>query len=116
MSTSLPLFDQLTRGEIVRMAVDPCERKHRGSETSIAAHQKVVHSKQETYKKIMVLLKSRGSFGATSKEIAYAFGVELNTISGRFSELKMMGWIKPTELRRGGASVLILNEANPFHS
>jgi len=96
-----------TRGEIVRQGVDPCERKHKGNAQSIEAHKRVLHSKQETYKRIMALISSRGEFGATSKEIAYAFGVELNTISGRFSELKAMRWLRESGERREGAAVLV---------
>lgn len=108
MNSSLPLFD---RGEIVRSTVDICESRHRGNAESQAAHDKVVPTKTDTWKKIMNLISSRGEFGATSKEIAYAMGKQLHAISGRCSELKAMGWIKPTELRREGSAVLILNEA-----
>lgn len=98
---------QLTIGEILRSTLDPCARKHRGNPQSEAAHTRTLHTKQQTYKRIMTLLKARGEFGATSKEIAAAFGVELNTISGRFSELKAMKWIKENGERRNGAAVLV---------
>ena len=85
---------------------DPSSRKHHNNPQSVAAHDRVKHTKQDTYKKIMNLLQARGEYGATSKEIAEAFGVGLNTISGRFSELKVMNWIYETGERRNGAAVL----------
>lgn len=85
---------------------DPSARKHHNNPQSVAAHDRVKRTKEETYKKIMALLNARGEYGATSKEIAAAFGVELNTISGRFSELKAMGWIEENGSRRDGAAVL----------
>lgn len=100
--------EQLTIDQILRLAVDPCERKHGGSPTSIEAHKRVVYTKEEVYKRTTALLKARGTYGATSKEIAAAFGVELNTVSGRFSEMKSMNWIKENGERRNGAAVLIV--------
>jgi hypothetical protein len=98
----------MTIEDILRVSVDPCERKHGGNPQSEAAHKKVVYTKQATYRRIMDLLTARGEFGATSKEIAGAFGVGLNTISGRFSELKAMRWIKENGERRNGAAVLVV--------
>lgn len=99
---------QLSIEDILRLTIDPCANRHKGNPQSVDAHKRVVHSKQETYKRIMDLLKARGGFGATSKEIAGAFGVELNTISGRFSELKAMRWIKESGEKRNGAAVLVI--------
>lgn len=101
--------EQLTIDQILRLAVDPCERKHGGNELSKIAHSKVVHSKQETYKKIIALLRARGEYGCTSKEIAAAMGKQLNCISGRCSEIRAMGWVKDSGIRRDGAAVLILS-------
>ena len=100
MNTSQQQLDLIFR--------DPSARKHGGNPQSVAAHKRVIHTKQDTYRKIMELLTARGSYGATSKEIAAAFGVELNTISGRFSELKAMNWIKENGQRRDNAAVLVV--------
>jgi hypothetical protein len=89
------------------MASDPCANRHKGNPQSEAAHKRIVHTKQDTYKRITDLLRARGPYGATSKEIAAAFGVQLNTISGRFAEMKQMKWIKETGERRNGAAVLV---------
>lgn len=100
MSQQLPINFDISR--------DPCARKHGGNEMSKLAHSKVVHSKQETYKRIMTLLRARGEYGCTSKEIAAAMGKQLNCISGRFAEMKQMGWIKENGERRNGAAVLVI--------
>lgn len=85
---------------------DISARKHKNNPQSRDAHTRVVHTKQDTYRWIMQLLNDRGEYGATSKEIAAAKGVELNTISGRLSEMKAMDWIVETGERRNGAAVL----------
>lgn len=100
--------EQLTIDQVLRIAVDPCERKHKGNPQSVAAHEKVVSTKQETYKKLMAIIKARGPYGATSKELAAAIGKPLHCVSGRLSETKAMGWIKENGERRNGAAVLIL--------
>jgi DNA-binding MarR family transcriptional regulator len=98
---------QLNIFEIITVASDPCARKSRGNKLSAEAHEKIRYGKEEKYKAILALLKVRG--GMTSKEIAAAFGVQLNTLSGRCSELLAMKWIKRTGERRDGAAVLISN-------
>ena len=100
---------QLSILELLTISVDPSARKHKVSPTSVEAHEKVRPSKEHVYKRIMGLLNARAEFGATSKEIAAAFGVQLNCLSGRCSELKTMGWIKENGQRRDGAAVLIIS-------
>lgn len=100
------MTQQLSILEVIER--DVCERRHRGNPQSVEAHKKVVHTKQETYKKIMDLVRAREEFGATSKEVAYAMGKQLNCISGRFSELRAMGWLKDSGIRRNGAAVLVV--------
>jgi len=87
---------------------DPSARKHKGSQTSIEAHRKVVPTKAATWKRIAELIKARGEYGATSKEIAAAQGKLLHAISGRLAEMKQMGWIKENGARRDGAAVLVI--------
>ena len=98
---------QLNIFEIITLSQDISARKHKGNENSELAHEKIRHGKEEKYKAILALLKSQG--GMTSKEIAAAFGVQLNCLSGRFSELLAMKWIKRTGEKREGAAVLISN-------
>ena len=87
---------------------DPSARKHKGAPTSVAAHRRIAHTKQDSYKWIMDLLTARGEFGATSKEIAASKGIDLHKVSGRLSELKAMGWIEENGSRRDGAAVLVV--------
>lgn len=101
--------EQLTIDEILRSTLDPCERKHGGNNQSADAHARIVHTKQDSYKRIMDLLRARGSYGATSKEAAAAMGKPLHCISGRLAEMKQMKWIKESGERRNGAAVLILS-------
>lgn len=90
---------QLNIFSILNQASDPCSRKHGGNPQSEAAHKRVVHSKAETYKKILEYVESVGK--ANVRQIAEALGYkkEIHKISGRLSELKMM---KPPKLRKVG--------------
>lgn len=101
---------QLNIFEVITLAADVTRRKHKDNPQSNEAFEKVKHTKEDTYKKIMDLLAGRGSFGATSKEIAAAFGVQLNCLSGRCSELLAMSWIRRNGEKRDGASVLVINQ------
>lgn len=101
---------QLTIDEVLRLTIDPCANRHKGNPQSVEVHKRVVHTKQETYKRIMDLLRARGEYGCTSKEIAAAMGKQLNCISGRCSELRAMKWVKDSGARREGAAVLILGK------
>lgn len=100
--------EQLDIYELLVVARDPSERKHKGSETSVAAHRKIEGTKEVTYQKILTLVKARGEFGASSKEIAYALGKQLHAISGRLSEMRAMGKLRDSGLRREGAAVLVV--------
>ena len=88
--------------------IDITDRKHRGSQESRDAHDRVVQTKRIMHERIMRLVQARGDFGATSKEIAYALGKQLHAISGRCSELVMQGRLKKSGLRRAGAAVLLV--------
>jgi len=79
--TGLPLFDRYAPPE------DITERKHGRVETSVAAFDAIRSSLSERRASVLAFIKSRGAQGATSDEIAERFGVPLNAISGRCSEL-----------------------------
>lgn len=87
--------------------VDLCEKRHRGNPQSVEAHKRVIHTKQETYRKILDYVKCAAN-GATVHEIAEAlgYGKAINRASGRLSELKAMGKLVETGNRRAGAAVL----------
>lgn len=88
--------------------IDICENRHRGAETSIAAFEKVKHTKQLMYDRIMYLAQQRKDYGITVHDVSHQFGKTPNEVSGRLSELKMLGKLKKSGLRRNGAAVLIL--------
>lgn len=94
---------QLTIEEILIRGADPSERKHGGNPQSVEAHKRVLPSKEATYKRIMEVL-AKGP--QTSKEIAAVLNVQLNCVSGRFSEMKQLCWIEETGERREGAAEL----------
>lgn len=88
--------------------LDPSSRKHGGNPQSVDAHERVKPAKRETWARILEYVRSKGS--ATSKEYAAAIGVDLNCVSGRFSELLGMGALVRTGERRDGAAVLVAIE------
>lgn len=84
---------------------DICARKHKGSITSIAANKRArKHKVANTAKILNFAIKNMGR--CYSKQVARAFGVDLNVISGRFSELKELGMLAETGERAEGCAVL----------
>lgn len=84
---------------------DVCARKHKGSATSIAANTRANKTKARDKMRIMEFaIKNMGR--CYSKQIARAFGVDLNVISGRFTELKDLGMLAETGEREEGCAVL----------
>ena len=79
---------------------DICENKHGGNAQSAAAHQSILHCKENSREQIWQLIKARGSAGATLHEIAAELGVHPHQISGRISELKSKGRLRDSGLRR----------------
>lgn len=97
----LPLFSPL----IARR--DPAHRKHGGNLESHLAHRKALTRKSHWYVLILRALREAKSNGWTAKELALRFGVGLNVISGRFTELRRMGLVVKLKTRRDGSAVLI---------
>lgn len=83
--------------------LDICARKHRNNSASKAANPNR-QSKQLIQGQILELLAINGPL--TGKEIAVMLGKQLNTISGRFSDLKAAGKVRGIGVRRDGAEVL----------
>lgn len=92
---------------------DPCEKKHGGNENSVAAHDLASDGKEQRYREIIGLLAGAGAEGMTAKEIARALGVQLNTVSGRFTELLASGRIGRLTAKREGSGVLVLARYKP---
>ncbi len=87
--------------------IDVCENRHRNSPESQSAFEKVKHGKQLMYQRIMYLAQQRKEYGITVHEVSHQFGKTPNEVSGRLSELKMLGKLKKSGERRNGAAVLI---------
>lgn len=102
---------------------DPCERKHKGNAQSRAAWDRVAVSADDRKGEICRWLEARGELGGTCDEFAAEIGVEVNTVSGRFSDLKRRFFIKAklddgkpvTRATRTGsmAAVYVLNGGVP---
>ena len=76
---------------------DICINKHKGNEQSKAANKTVRKQKDKNF--IFDYIQQHGS--GYSKEIARVMQKGLNTISGRFSELKEEGLIEPARNSQG---------------
>ena len=82
---------------------DICAARHHGSPESAAANP-APEAKRAMHRTILALFDQRPYW--TSKQIAYAVGRPLNSISGRLSELMAMGLLERTGARMDGAAVL----------
>lgn len=82
---------------------DVCENRHKGNSESIAAHAKVDKTRGQ-----IEVIEALKFCPRTSKELAEYLNRPLNAISGRLSELKMLGIIEATGERRAGAAELRL--------
>ena len=105
------LFDNLSD-------VDPCANRHGGNAQSDAAHTKARVLKSHRHAAIMRHIASTGDHGATREEVATAMHVALHAISGRFTELLAVGFLRANGSRRRTASgceaaVLVLNGDMP---
>lgn len=86
---------------------DICARKHRGSPTSIAANERASkHKVANTAKILNFAIKNMGR--CYSKQVARALNIPLNSISGRFSELRKAGTLVDTGEVEEGCAVLKL--------
>ena len=75
----------------------------RGSDTSRAAAERVNRDLSERQRRVLAFVTEFGT--ATCREVAKAWGVGLNVVSGRLSELQKLGKIEPTGARRDGCTV-----------
>lgn len=94
-----------------RGSTDITARKHGGNPESAAAHRKIAESKAESRNRVLAFAVSRGALGITTDEVAEHFNVPPNAVSGRISELKVLGKLIPTDRRRptrSGCSARVL--------
>ena len=83
---------------------DICTNRHKDNPESIAANERNKHDRAAQRAQVLDLITS--SDGLTMKEVAEIMGVQLNTISGRGTELKRDKLVAPTGEIRNGSAVL----------
>ena len=91
---------------------DICENRHGGDLFSLAAHDRIAATLPDARRRALDWIRSRGSFGATAQEYADHLHVGVNTISGRFSELKKAGLVVQSrkQASRNGGRVVVAAE------
>lgn len=83
--------------------------KHGGNAESEAAYMRASATMALRRAEVLALIKAIGRNGMTCKEVARVMGVEMHAVSGRISELKRDGLIRPNGERRDGGAVLVAN-------
>lgn len=78
---------------------DVCATRHGGNPESIAANKRNAATKGD--QRAAVLCACQRVNGVTCRELAEEWGVGMNQISGRFSELKQTGEIWKIGVRNG---------------
>ena len=86
---------------------DICARRHKGNPESRAANKRV--RKAEQRRKVLFAILESGTVGITCRELAEEWNVGMNTISGRFSELKADGDVVKVGTR-DGCAVLVAKD------
>jgi hypothetical protein len=94
--------------ELESAPADICANKHKGAETSIAAHQRIAATSSELRQQIYSFALTSGERGITVKDVVERLKIVINTAAPRLSEMKRDGLlqIKGNE-RRDGCAVLI---------
>ena len=87
---------------------DICAGRHRGNPESETANDRVAGKKGADRHRVLMECRRRG--GVTCKELSDEWGVGMNQISGRFTELKRLGLIKKVGVR-GGSGIMCGREA-----
>lgn len=90
--------------------VDVCSGRHQGNEQSRAANLYSLTGRTEQRQCVLNLIRNAGSEGMTMKEVAATMGVQLNTVSGRGSELKKLELVRETGSVRAGSAVLVISD------
>ena len=87
--------------------LDICARKHGGNEQSKAAFAKIKPGITTQRQRVLAEIKRAGNNGVTCRELASDWGVGMNAVSGRFSELRRSRLIR-ADGRRVGCSVWVV--------
>lgn len=98
MSFARDLFDYIPEPDITA-------NRHKGNAQSVSAFEKLKPTAAEKREQVFQFVKSMGTEGATTDQIAYISGLPANEVSPRMSDLKKEGRIVPTgyirKTRRG---------------
>ena len=84
---------------------DICQAKHGGNQQSIEAYESALPSMAKARRSVLEAVRQAMDAGITAKEYAQRNGRQLNTVSGRFSELSREGWIERTTRTRNRSAV-----------
>jgi predicted transcriptional regulator len=88
---------------------DVCANKHKGNAESKEANAKASSGKLQMREYVLLNIEKAGDYGLTCKELADKWGVGMNTISGRWTELKAAGLIEQIG-RRDGCGVYVIKK------
>ena len=92
------------------MNTDITSRRHGGNVQSELAFERASQSGQikTDRQNVLKAVESQGTHGLTCKELAEKWGVDMNRVSGRFTELKKQGKIMKVQGRvRLGSAVCV---------
>lgn len=87
---------------------DTTESKHKGNPQSVEAFREMVENLPEQRQRVWKAIGHAGKSGISAKELALSWGVGMNVISGRFTELKRMGLIYQVGIRNRSAVMVKL--------
>lgn len=93
METLWDLAERQAREDITR-------NRHRGNQESQEAFLSIRDTLSRRCEEVLSYIKTQGLHGATTDEVARAFGCTPNQVSGRLSDLKKAMKIKATDKRR----------------
>lgn len=83
---------------------DVCENRHGGAAASVDAFAKVRETLTYNQGRVLRAIEDEKADGLSCKELSMLWGVGMNAISGRFTELKKAGRIEACG-RRAGSTV-----------
>lgn len=85
---------------------DITANRHKGNAESVAAFERARLHMSEGRMRVLQAIRNAPA-GLTCKELAEQWEVGMNAVSGRFSELKSAGLIRPSGARREGGAVMV---------
>lgn len=78
----------------------PDEPGHRHVDTSVAAAEAIAPATGPLQRMVLFAIAEVGARGLTSQELAVRTGVDFNSVQPRTSELRQLGLIRDSGLRR----------------